>query len=244
MPVYFIQEGAADGPIKIGTTGGDPLERLAKLRTGNPRPLTLLVSIPGGAKEERELHTKFAPLRMEGEWFRADPILIGFVEACRHFHGRPKIATAPPNEREDYSGRPGLFAQDLRYVVAFMHADALRMRVREFLSSIGVVDRAGDSGVLEPDDIADAVYLLDKIETALASGDAGAIVLGGIDTELFWQRDTLRDIIVRHHASIADLRAVADFRDGIDPTLAAVEVGPDPWGDEPLSNDPPTPAVH
>lgn len=81
MSVYFIQDGGPDGAIKIGTTARNPYVRLAALRTGNPRPLHLLVAIPGGETAERALHERFASARVRenGEWFNATPELLGFI---------------------------------------------------------------------------------------------------------------------------------------------------------------------
>lgn len=90
MAVYFIQDGGTK-EIKIGFSLGDPLGRLRNFRTGNPRPLKLLVTIPGGAKEEAALHERFADLRGQGEWFRADARLLGFIEALLVMHpNQPK----------------------------------------------------------------------------------------------------------------------------------------------------------
>jgi hypothetical protein len=76
--VYFIQEGA-DGPIKIGYTGGNPRGRMAALQTGNAKPLNLLAWSPGTQDDEKALHERFALLRMVGEWFRAEEPLLSFV---------------------------------------------------------------------------------------------------------------------------------------------------------------------
>jgi len=79
--VYFIQHGT-NGPVKIGTTTGNPHARLRALQTGAPEPLRLLCAIDGDAALERELHERFKALRLraDGEWFKADPELLWFVE--------------------------------------------------------------------------------------------------------------------------------------------------------------------
>lgn len=66
---YFIQAG--DGPVKIGSTHGDPNRRLKELQTGSSEPLRLLGTLDG-AEWERELHERFAEWRLHGEWFDAD----------------------------------------------------------------------------------------------------------------------------------------------------------------------------
>jgi hypothetical protein len=82
MSVYFIQDEGGD--IKIGFSEENPHRRLRTFRTGNPRELTLLVTIPGGAAEEKALHERFKDLRGRGEWFKPDPRLLGFIEALTY----------------------------------------------------------------------------------------------------------------------------------------------------------------
>lgn len=91
MAVYFIQDEG--GEIKIGFSQGNPHSRLASFRTGNPRELKLLVSIPGGREEEQALHERFADLRTRGEWFKPDARLLDFVETMRHVYKnhQPKL---------------------------------------------------------------------------------------------------------------------------------------------------------
>jgi hypothetical protein len=49
--LYFIQ-AEVSGLIKIGYTGSDPRERMAKLQTGSPARLSLLGYMTGEAKDE------------------------------------------------------------------------------------------------------------------------------------------------------------------------------------------------
>jgi hypothetical protein len=75
--VYFFNCQGANA-IKIGRSD-DPTARLAACQTGCPLPLTLLGSIPGRLSTERELHARFASLRIHGEWFRAETELVEFI---------------------------------------------------------------------------------------------------------------------------------------------------------------------
>lgn len=72
---YFIQvedprlpPPGPGGPIKIGCAG-DPNARLLQLQTACPYELRLLGYVPGGQKLEKELHKKYAHLRLRNEWF-------------------------------------------------------------------------------------------------------------------------------------------------------------------------------
>jgi hypothetical protein len=72
--VYFIQSEYG-GPIKIGHSF-DVKKRLGSLQTGHPDKLILLGSFYGSQYDEHELHEKFAPYRIRGEWFQpTEPIL-------------------------------------------------------------------------------------------------------------------------------------------------------------------------
>lgn len=66
--VYFLQSGPA-GPIKIGWSQ-DVARRIEELQTANALRLELLGTLPGRMEDEAALHTRFAHLRMEGEWFQ------------------------------------------------------------------------------------------------------------------------------------------------------------------------------
>lgn len=77
--VYFIQSGA-DGPIKIGLTN-KPTRRVPELQTGNPRELLLRHVIPGDMAVEKQLHVRFEPARIRGEWFGREylPVILSFA---------------------------------------------------------------------------------------------------------------------------------------------------------------------
>ncbi len=75
--VYFIQVGTG-GPIKIGFSQ-DPTQRLASIQHHHPTELRLLAIMSGGLAEELELHRRFAPHRLRGEWFAPAHELVAFV---------------------------------------------------------------------------------------------------------------------------------------------------------------------
>jgi hypothetical protein len=84
--VYFIQEGNG-GPIKIGWAARVD-RRLSQLQPGNPRPLRIAGTMPGGVKEERELHRKFKDTRLYGEWFAPSAELLIYIqENCPDWEG-------------------------------------------------------------------------------------------------------------------------------------------------------------
>lgn len=73
--VYFVQ-ALAGGSIKIGKSD-DVEQRLGSLQTGSPEPLGLL-----GVNEtaaESALHERFSALRLHGEWFKSDALLLLFI---------------------------------------------------------------------------------------------------------------------------------------------------------------------
>lgn len=79
--VYFIQGG---DHIKIGITNGPVAKRLKALSTAHHQELVLLATQEDASgKLEIELHERFAHLRVRGEWFRAEPDLLAYIEAIK-----------------------------------------------------------------------------------------------------------------------------------------------------------------
>lgn len=77
--VYFAQAGDR---IKIGWSR-NVAARIAKLQTGNPEPIILLATRPGGRSLEQELHDRFAEARLTGEWFSSSPDLLTYVRSLQ-----------------------------------------------------------------------------------------------------------------------------------------------------------------
>jgi hypothetical protein len=73
--IYFI-ENPGDGLIKIGWPRDRPEARLKSLQTGCGAVLRLLRTMPGGLDAESLLHSRFAALRVRGEWFSPGADLV------------------------------------------------------------------------------------------------------------------------------------------------------------------------
>jgi hypothetical protein len=95
--VYFIACEPL-GAVKIGYTGGNPYARMASLQTGCPSPLKMLAFVPASLDDERRLHDSFAPLGIQGEWFRYECKLVDLVNWMTS-HGEVEGATREAFER-------------------------------------------------------------------------------------------------------------------------------------------------
>jgi Meiotically up-regulated gene 113 len=81
MPVYLARSGA-DGAVKIGLTSiAAARGRFVKLQVDNAHPIKLVRFLDGGRKLEAELHTRFASLRLNGEWFTYTDAMLGDLGA-------------------------------------------------------------------------------------------------------------------------------------------------------------------
>jgi hypothetical protein len=75
--IYFVSGGDM---IKIGRTKNAG-RRIVELQVASGMELKLLGSIEGDLRLERALHQCFWHLHVRGEWFRAAPELLAYVEA-------------------------------------------------------------------------------------------------------------------------------------------------------------------
>jgi hypothetical protein len=78
--VYFIraEDETRAWPIKIGWSM-NPHARILSLKTGNHCKLNLIFYAPGPPALEETLHKKFAPYRLQGEWFAWNDELVNFI---------------------------------------------------------------------------------------------------------------------------------------------------------------------
>ena len=63
--VYIIRAGRF---IKVGTSE-QPVQRLYELQSANPERIELLFTLPGGRKEEAQIHKQLRTYHVRGEWF-------------------------------------------------------------------------------------------------------------------------------------------------------------------------------
>lgn len=71
MNVVFIIQSGADGPVTLGTTTDRGWSRkLASLQQGNPVLLTVAHLLDGDERLERELHVRWSPYRIRGDWYK------------------------------------------------------------------------------------------------------------------------------------------------------------------------------
>jgi hypothetical protein len=83
--VYFI-EAVGMGLVKIGYTLR-PVERFMGMLGVCPCPLSLLGSMQGGPRKERQLHNQLAEYRTHGEWFKKVPEVEAVIATCTHTYG-------------------------------------------------------------------------------------------------------------------------------------------------------------
>ncbi|MGE0652041.1 MAG: GIY-YIG nuclease family protein [Alphaproteobacteria bacterium] len=87
--VYFIRV-AGNGPIKIGVAKNVD-KRASGIQTHHARPVRVLATEPGGRRREQQLHEKFASIHVRGEWFKAAPQLLRYIEDAANWqHPRAK----------------------------------------------------------------------------------------------------------------------------------------------------------
>ena len=87
--VYVVldYDAGVDGAafLKIGWAKDSPESRMKQLQTGNPRGLELLTSFPGSRRLEQRIHRALSLYRVQGEWFRHEPYVLGVVNGVRSF---------------------------------------------------------------------------------------------------------------------------------------------------------------
>jgi hypothetical protein len=97
--IYFVQP-VDGGPVKIGYSA-DPQRRHAQLEAIYRRPLVALAVIEGDRRREREIHDRFAHLRLGNtEQFRPAPELAEFIGAPLIVSPNPDTIEAMPSRQQ------------------------------------------------------------------------------------------------------------------------------------------------
>lgn len=73
--IYFLR---GHGHVKVGTTR-KPDKRITEIQVSSPVPLDVMLVVPGDVILERRIHRRFRHLRRHGEWFKAAPEFLSFV---------------------------------------------------------------------------------------------------------------------------------------------------------------------
>lgn len=74
--LYLILD-ATDNAVKIGRSK-KPSSRISQLQTSTSHKLELLYKIEGKGYLEKELHKRFADIRLKSEWFKNDGTIIKY----------------------------------------------------------------------------------------------------------------------------------------------------------------------
>lgn len=133
--IYFIQKGES-GPIKIGVSS-QVGARLKQLQTGHDELLRLVGLMKGGFFNESQIHSRFAPLRMCGEWFSPTLELREFVLENSLMHGNIGV----PNPKQPKEADDGVIVIDCE---VYEHLGPLHRATADLLIAKGkcrIVDR-------------------------------------------------------------------------------------------------------
>lgn len=125
--IYFVQ-AEHGGPIKIGRAD-KPEERLRDLQIGNPYRLRLTRTVEGVRIDEWRLHRLFAPLRLQGEWFKPHPVLAAMADAKED----PSLADEPIIYDDNLISAPTLFTHERR---AFLRREGYVLGERGWIEPV------------------------------------------------------------------------------------------------------------
>jgi hypothetical protein len=109
--IYFLR---AESPvIKIGFTKSTKsfISRLDALQSSSWEALTVIQLTRGSLVDEYRLHRRFKHLHIRGEWFRAEPELLAFVEGVTPLQMPERKPNRPMKGHRQRLPSPELTAQ-------------------------------------------------------------------------------------------------------------------------------------
>jgi hypothetical protein len=120
--IYFLRAREI-GRVKIGYSA-NPKKRIASLQTASPTQLELIRIIEGTKDDEKDLHRKFAKLRIGGEWFTEKDELASYLGLAQRVEKKLEAPTWPAtdlewgwvrtNDEADAAGLIGYYDDDCR----------------------------------------------------------------------------------------------------------------------------------
>jgi hypothetical protein len=132
--IYFFQP-IAGGPVKIGSSK-DITRRHEQLEAYYGCPLTILGTMPGERDKEREIHERFAHLRLgRTEQFRPTNELMKFI-------GRPLLVSANPDIMEAIPPIRPSNLKHIRVQLSEKHQAKLRIAAAQSGMSMAAYARA------------------------------------------------------------------------------------------------------
>lgn len=117
--VYFVLAKKLN-LVKIGTSI-DPYKRFSSLESASPDSLEMIAIIPGGSKEEQNLHKKFFDLRDHLEWFRYEEPLVDFIKQLNSMFTKEGLSNALEQERKEKKYLLGLLRDFINSTKDMLH---------------------------------------------------------------------------------------------------------------------------
>lgn len=162
--VYFVYNPDSHA-IKIGVSR-NPQKRFVALQIGSPATLRLLGFIPGTAKNESALHSKFWNLRIRGEWFKLHAPLKQYI-------GRVTDVHWDDGKHDFVPGGLRINKLERRYVERLFNEREyiFEPQMAELLGvNIETMRQWRESGLIDFPRIGDPRYEPQHIEAAIAKG--------------------------------------------------------------------------
>ena len=124
--IYFIQDSKKN--IKIGFSK-NPQQRILSFHTHSIEKFTLIKSVHGTVRDEKEIHKNFAHLKISGEWFIGSEELVLFIHQY--------TGSEDPIVCEEESGPQ---SYDILHSIG---VDIIRARKRSKLTQLGLAKIVG-----------------------------------------------------------------------------------------------------
>jgi len=170
--IYFIQVDGG-GPIKIGITGHDPRQRMVKIQSDCPWPVSLIGAVEGALEDEASLHQELSAFNTQGEWFSPTLEVLAAVERTLQSRGAiqfPKKRRGPKHDHPlcKYRSDNGLTLKDIAARVGVEHASISRIESGQQNPSMDLAARIAKATGIHIADLRPDIYRIFYPEQAKA----------------------------------------------------------------------------